>query len=334
MPSPNLEGAREQILSAKRVVVVEAAAGCGKTYEAVTAAVAFGRVLPDGREVLLLTHTNAARGVFESRLAAAGTRATMQTIDSLALEIVQRYAPHLELKQPVVPNAVHRGHPTFEEVRRLARSLLEAAPAVAEGLAWRHPIILVDEHQDSSDDQHAIVDAIARKLSTRVRYFGDHLQSIYGFAGGGQAWDALRAEHPEVTLAFGHRWNDTPDLRDWFMAARRALLANEPIDLRDRPACVRVHQWSGTPPPPKRKGHCPELLTLLRRLQLPPRSAMLVCDGTHGRGLVTVAGRSGCMRAPTSGNRGGGWRPRAPPRETPPDSRVSSPRYSTPGAQE
>lgn len=289
MTSQTVERTRARILDEERVVVVEAAAGCGKTFEAVGGATALAGQLEDGQEVLLLTHTNSARRVFEGRLA-AGTRVTMQTLDSLAFEVVKRYAPYLGLEQPVVPDAAHRGHPSFKGIRSMARRLLASAPAVAEGLAWRHPVILVDEHQDSSDDQHAVVAAIAEKRDTRIRYFGDRLQSIYGFDGGGDAWDSLCDEHDEVTLEFGHRWSENPDLRDWLFGARRALLAGEPIDLRSRPQCVQVHEWSGEPPGINRKGHCPEVLAVLRRLRMQGRSALLVSENAHARGLVERLG--------------------------------------------
>jgi len=176
-----LERARARILGDERVVVIEAAAGCGKTYEAVGAIAELSQQLVDGQQVLLLTHTNSARRVFEGRLADGDGRSRMQTLDSIAFEVVNRYARHLGLEQPVVPDAIHRGHPSFKDIRTMARGLLKAAPAVAEGLAWRHPVILVDEHQDSSDDQHSLVAAIAEPGTARVRYFGDRLQSIYGF---------------------------------------------------------------------------------------------------------------------------------------------------------
>ncbi len=285
-----LERARARILGDERVVVIEAAAGCGKTYEAVGAIAELSQQLVDGQQVLLLTHTNSARRVFEGRLADGDGRSTMQTLDSLAFEVVNRYARHLGLEQPVVPDAIHRGHPSFKDIRTMARGLLKAAPAVAEGLAWRHPVILVDEHQDSSDDQHGLVAAIAEPGTARVRYFGDRLQSIYGFDGGGGAWDRLCDEHEEVTLEYGHRWKDNADLRDWLHGARRALLDGEPIDLRGRPSCVRVHHWSGQPPGVNQKGHCPEVLGVLRRLKLPVRSALLVAENAHARGLVERLG--------------------------------------------
>jgi hypothetical protein len=89
---------------------------------------------------------------------------------------------------------------------------------------------------------------------------------------------------------FGHRWSENAELRDWLLSARRALLAGEPIDLRDRPHCVRVHEWSGEPPGISRKGYCPEVLTVLQGLRLRGRSALLVLENAHARGLVERLG--------------------------------------------
>jgi hypothetical protein len=291
-----LDEARRRIHGSEPVVVVEAAAGCGKTHEAVAAALALGQSLQPGQEVLLLTHTNAARDVFESRIREERAPARMQTIDSLAFEIVQRYAPHLDLAQPILPDSVHAGHPSFHDIERHAAELLHEAPAVAEGLAWRHPVLLVDEHQDSSPHQHQIVERIGAADSTRVRYFGDRLQVIYDFAGGGDAWGELCAEHVPVVLDHGHRWNDNPALRDWLLLARNSLLGGQAIPLQSRPDCVHLHHWTGTPPAPTTKGHCPDLIAQLSRLVLcGDRRAVLVCDGTHGRGLTERLASSGFL---------------------------------------
>ena len=88
MTSGTLERARARILGDEPVVVIEAAAGCGKTFEAVSGTIALAEQLKDGQEVLLLTHTNSARRVFEGRLSIAGMHATMQTLDSLAFEVI------------------------------------------------------------------------------------------------------------------------------------------------------------------------------------------------------------------------------------------------------
>jgi hypothetical protein len=281
-----LEAARARIRSEEPVVVVDAAAGCGKTHEAVEATVGFAAGAGEGREVLLLTHTNAARDVYAGRLKAVGGRARTQTIDSLACELVRRYVRHFEFPQPFRPGATHAGHPSFPDVQRHACKLLREAPAIAEGLAWRHPVIIVDEHQDSSAAQHELVERIGAAGSVRRRFFGDGMQRIFEFSGAGDAWTQVVSDHKPVPLTHGHRWNDNPELRDWLADARAALKAGRPVALTGRPACVRVRRWKGEPPGPRQKGHCPELLAQLGAARLVGQSVVLVRDGRHGYGLV------------------------------------------------
>lgn len=133
MTANELEAARARIRSEEPVVVVEAAAGCGKTNEAVEATVGFAAQTGDGREVLLLTHTNAARDVYAGRLKAVGGRARTQTLDSLACELVRRYVRHFELPEPFRPGATHAGHPSFPDVQSRACTLLRDAPPSPRG---------------------------------------------------------------------------------------------------------------------------------------------------------------------------------------------------------
>ena len=180
----------------------------------------------------------------------------MQTIDSLAFEVVKRYAPHLGLEQPVVPDAVHRGHPSFKDIRGMARRLLESAPAVAEGLAGATPSSL-----STSTRTPRTTSTLSSPPSRRARHASPllrrpaaiHLRLRWRRRRVGLAMRAARVGDARVA----HRWNENAELRDWLFSARRALLAAEPIDLRDRPRCVHVHEWSGEPPGINRKGHCP-----------------------------------------------------------------------------
>src|SRR4051794_14200278 len=103
MALAELDAARARIRGADSVVVVEAAAGCGKTHEAVEATVDLAGAVGEGQEVLLLTHTNAARDVYAERLKGSSAHARMQTLDSLAVELVQRYVRHFGHQQPMRP---------------------------------------------------------------------------------------------------------------------------------------------------------------------------------------------------------------------------------------
>jgi UvrD-like helicase family protein len=281
----SVEDIRAQIAGPAPLVLVEAPAGHGKTHEAVTAAGKMSGGLQRGQQVLLLSHTNVARDEVRRRFGSSvATR--VQTLDSLACDIVSVYARHLGVPTPLRPGATHLGQPAFPTIRRLACQLLRDAPAVARGLAWRYPVVLVDEHQDSTADQHELVWLIRGAGDVRLRMFGDRLQAIFGFSGDLIDWPRLLVKHGHVELPHGYRWDGQPDLRDWLASARSALLAGRPVDLRHRPACVQIHHWEGRAPGPKQTGHCPECLKVLGRLNPDGRVAYLVRSREHGYGLA------------------------------------------------
>jgi hypothetical protein len=277
--------AATRITGSERLVLVDAPAGHGKTHEAVEAVGVLGRGLDRGQQALLLSHTNAARDEIRLRFGPS-VEARAQTLDSLACDIVTTYASRLGITLPLRPGAEHLGQPTFEAIRRMACEVLRDAPIVARGLAWRYPAIVVDEHQDSSIDQHELVWRIHQAGSGRLRLFGDQLQAIFSFGGSLIDWTDMVAEHGAVELTHGYRWDAQPELRDWLARARRALLRGEAIDCRDRPTCVHVHRWSGRAPGPKQQGHCPACVSVLRQLSVPRRAAYLVRNREHAYGLA------------------------------------------------
>ena len=258
MITADLAALQGRIAGEEPMLLIEAPAGHGKTQEAVVAAHRVAQNLPLGREVLFLTHTNGARETFNRRLGRSA--AVMKTIHSLAGEIVELYAAPLGLPRPLQP---FHAKPTFDEMVRHAADLLTRRPEVARGLAVRHPLILVDEYQDCSQDQHALVQLIAAAGPTRLRLFGDHLQGIFEFTGMQIDWEALSALHPTVSLTTPWRWKDNPDMASFLVGARTALLAGEPIDLRSAPSCVTVHRWDGPVPGPNQEGHAPACLKAL-----------------------------------------------------------------------
>jgi hypothetical protein len=250
---------RARIAGEEPMLLIEAPAGHGKTEEAVVAADRVAHDLRTGLEVLFLTHTNGARETFNRRL--GRSRAVMKTIHSLAADIVDLYAAPLGLPRPLQPI---EGKPTFEAMVHHAVDVLRRRPQVARGLAVRHPLILVDEYQDCSRDQHELIQLIAAAGPTRLRLFGDGLQGIFEFTGAQIDWDALGAAHPAVSLTTPWRWKENPDMAAFLIEARAALLAGRPIDLRSPPSCVTVHQWSGPVPGPNQEGHAPACLQALR----------------------------------------------------------------------
>jgi hypothetical protein len=282
---------RERLQGPEGVIIIEAAAGAGKTHEAVEAAQRTGEKLPRGRSPLLLTHTTAARDEFTKRFG-SNRRAHVQTLDSLACELVDRYALHFRLPRPLRPGATHAGHPDFPEIRRVACELLREAPPVAQGMAFRHPVILVDEHQDSSDHQHEMVWRIAQ-AGARLRLFGDRLQAIYDWTESSGPWMRLVEEHTVLSLTQPRRWPDTPELGEWLLAARSALLAGQPVSVSGDVRGLTVSSWQGSGPKPKQAGSCPESLRdCLGAIPRIGRTAVLVYGNSHAYGLVVRMGQA------------------------------------------
>lgn len=75
------------------------------------------------------------------------------------------------------------GYVDFCTLLYLSLWLLRKYPEIADGVASRYALLLVDEFQDTTDLQVEILTEIAKRGRTRFFLVGDTYQSIYGFAG-------------------------------------------------------------------------------------------------------------------------------------------------------
>lgn len=217
------------------LVVVEAPAGCGKTHQGADFArdvAGAGNYRP-----LILTHTHAACSVFAERTRASGSRADIRTIDSVIARIAGAYHAGLGLP-PDVALWVREHDEGHAQLALKVAGLLKRYPMIAASLAHRHPVLICDEHQDSSGDQHAIVMAMLEQ-GARVRLFADPMQKIFpgkSFVGSSPApdWGELTASAQAFEqLSTPHRWNNgCPLLGAWTLKAREALKSGGKIDLR------------------------------------------------------------------------------------------------------
>ena len=84
------EDVERLLLSEERLVLVEAPAGCGKTYQGAKYAESESERFESGR-LLILTHTHAACGVFSERTQRNKNKVDIKTIDSLIVQIATIY---------------------------------------------------------------------------------------------------------------------------------------------------------------------------------------------------------------------------------------------------
>jgi DNA helicase-2/ATP-dependent DNA helicase PcrA len=232
--------------SAARLVVVEAPGGCGKTYQGASYACDIAPTLGDGR-LLILTHTNAACDVFASRARGLNRRVEIRTIDGLIIEIAGAYRHPLGLPEDVGAWA-RRTSKGYDQLSERVACLLTRHPAIADCMARRYPIVVCDEHQDASADQHTIVMALHRG-GAQLRVFADPMQMIFTgtqaqTAAAEQRWADLKTAADRFEeLDQPHRWaNIQPELGAWILAARATLRDGGKIDLtRNLPAGLTVH---------------------------------------------------------------------------------------------
>lgn len=235
----------EMLCSSEELVVVEAPAGCGKTYQGAGYANFASEQIDRGR-ILILTHTHAACAVFAGRTNKNRKKVEIRTIDSFVVTIASVYHNAIGLPQDVAGWANNAGSGGFAAVACKVFGFLNRKPKIASVIATWYPIIICDEHQDTSLDQHSIVMALHRHGS-QVRIFGDPMQMIYStgkqLTTDTQRWDQLKNLGASTKLEIPHRWRDgSTELGEWVQRSRHALLEGRTLDLTDSPGSVRIIQ--------------------------------------------------------------------------------------------
>lgn len=223
--------------------LVLAPAGCGKT-QLITDALA----RHDGpKPILVLTHTNAGVAALRGRLERAGVKPSAYraaTLDGFAIRLISTFPQRAGHD----PRIVTAARPNYEAIRDTA-SRLVAAGHLNDILAASFDHLFVDEYQDCSIRQHALVTWLAQSLSTAI--VGDPFQAIFGF----NAADPLADWQTDVLsffpkageLGIPWRWNNAGahDLGQWLLSIRPDLAAGKPIDLRNAPGSVQWIQLDG-----------------------------------------------------------------------------------------
>lgn len=219
---------------------VTAPAGCGKTYLIADALKRHRGAKP----ILVLTHTNAGVAALRGRLDAFGVpapRYRLATLDGWAMRLVATFP----VRSQIDPAALRLGNPgeNYPTIRNAAATLL-AARHVADVVGASYAHLIVDEYQDCSQRQHAMVTWLAQTLPTCV--LGDPLQAIFGFGGDDlPGWDADVCSYFPVLAELSQPWRwmnaGAADLGNWLLQARALMMAGQQVDLRTAPA--RRLEW-------------------------------------------------------------------------------------------
>lgn len=249
MRSPSFCGhrmseSRPDLLAVNRGAIV-APAGCGKTHLIAEALTRHSARKP----ILVLTHTNAGVAALRGHLRRASVAPAsyqLSTLDGWAMKLVatfpKRSGANSELLRLVNPGT------DYANIRELAARLLHAGH-INEILAASYDRLVVDEYQDSSIRQHALVYYASKALPTCV--LGDPMQAIFDFGKDPLApWDTevMRRFPTAAELTTPWRWINAgaEGLGRWLLVVRAKLMAGEQVDLASAPPEVKWVRLSGS----------------------------------------------------------------------------------------
>lgn len=205
---------------------VEMPAGSGKTHlVAMVAEISAGRE----QSCLILTHTNAGVDAIKTRLRNFGVSpkfASVDTITSWAFKLVGAYPTIAGLSVTDVPDWTKSNH-YLEGARKVA---LSKAVTLVHKLSFDY--LVVDEYQDCTFTQHALITALNTSIPKAV-IFGDQLQAIFGFQEPLANWTTdVLPNFPNYQVdPVPHRWRgQNEQLGDWLIDQRDHLVDGNIFD--------------------------------------------------------------------------------------------------------
>jgi DNA helicase-2/ATP-dependent DNA helicase PcrA len=266
-----MAGSEIDLLAINRGTIT-APAGCGKTQ---LIANALGKH-HEAKPVLVLTHTNAGVAALKARLDRAGaarSRYRISTLDGWAMRLISTF-PQRSGHDSTILELANPRH-DYPKIRNAAAGLL-ASDHIDDIVASSYSRLIVDEHQDCSVIQHAIVYNIAAVLPTCV--LGDPMQAIFNFGAPVADWDALVCvDFPSAgELATPWRWKNAgeEEFGRWLLNIRALLRANQIIDLTKAPRNVTWYELDGS------DDHGRRLKACLTKPPTKDGSVLIIADST------------------------------------------------------
>ncbi|MEU4692289.1 UvrD-helicase domain-containing protein [Actinoplanes sp. NPDC023714] len=274
-----LDDTRKAILAASGHLLIQGGPGCGKTTIALLKAAEVMNTLEPEQRVLFLSFSRAAVRQISDRMRGTLTpsirdRLEVRTFHSFFLELVRAHGPLLngspssfiapdgerQLKADFTGDwaleterlARDEGRYVFDRLAPTAATLLTTIPAVRTLYCDTYPLVIVDEFQDTNEDQWRAVRALSE--TSTIICLADPDQRIYeGFVPGvdehriEQAIEQLAPEQFELS-GDNHR-SPGGGLLDY----ANAVLRNDPnqpippsVKTRSYQFPVNVEQWTHT----------------------------------------------------------------------------------------
>jgi len=219
-----------------RIGTVTAPAGCGKSH-LIAESLSHHHC---SKPVLVLTHTVAGVASLREKIKLHGVPPRsyrLATIDGWAMRLIRTFPTLSGTNSRCVE--VTDPRTDYPAIRSGALRVLTSANA-AKLVHATYCRLWVDEYQDCSSQQHALVKTVSSVLPTCV--LGDPLQAIFGFRGEQITWDTdvIRCFPNVGELNTPWRWINSGkrELGDWLLEVRRAILMGQQMDLRAAPASV------------------------------------------------------------------------------------------------
>ncbi len=222
-----------QILHESNKGLVVAPAGFGKTHLIAEAVINYGQ----GQQ-LVLTHTHAGVDSIRNKIHCLNPSAKyihVETIDGFVLRYVASY-PKTSGWAGSFDDVV------WDDIKKCGTKLFKKN-FIKQVIKNTYSGLYVDEYQDCSLEQHAIVKELLSVLPVRV--LGDHLQGIFNF-GNNQIVDWERDVNSSFDvigeLDTPWRWNNAgnPELGNWLSTIRQSIISNQTISLSNLPTCVSL----------------------------------------------------------------------------------------------
>lgn len=205
-----------------RKTVLIAPAGYGKTHTIVEC------LKHTVGKQLILTHTHAGVSSIKEKIQKSGIKSATYSIETIS-SFAQKYA-HAFYTRTDMPDQEAKEYHSFVILK--AVEILKS-PNVKRVIGASYSGLFVDEYQDCTIDQHAMILALSEALPTHV--LGDPMQGIFDFNG-----DAVDFENhlgsfekfPELTTPYRwYREGNSRGLGDTLKGYREQLKARQPISI-------------------------------------------------------------------------------------------------------